>query len=133
VYRCSSSCSGVRDALARSLLAGFAAPVRAALSADPVPGCWYGQQDVSWVAYFDTLRRLGLARLGRDATRHLDAWAAVATSAGWWWPGEDVCVVVERPEVVRTEPVPAAWYGEVRLRPDGVRYRDGWRPGNKDG
>jgi hypothetical protein len=124
---------GVRDALARSLLTGFAVPVRAALSSDPLPVCWYGQQDASWVAYFDTMRRLGLARYRGDATRHLDAWEVLATSAGWWWPGEDLCVVAERPDAVETEPVPGAWYGEVRSHLRGVRYRDGWGPGRKDG
>ena len=53
---------------------------------------------------------------------------ALARSCGWWWPGEDVCVVVDRPELVRTEPVPGTWHEEIRLKRDGVRYRDGWHP-----
>jgi hypothetical protein len=90
--------------------------------------CWYGQQDASWVAYYDTLHRLGLARYGPDEAEHLDAWADLARSCGWWWPGEDVCVVVERPQAVRTEPVPGAVHDQIRLQPRGVRYRDGWQP-----
>jgi hypothetical protein len=39
-----------------------------------------------------------------------------------------VCVVVERPELVQTEPVPGTWHEEVRLRRGGVRYRDGRHP-----
>lgn len=124
---------GVRTALHRGLATGFALPVRSALAGagsagEPVPVCWYGQQDASWVAYYDTLRRLGLASHGPVETDHLDDWAALARSCGWWWPGEQVCVVVERPATVQVEPVPGALHDEVRLRRDGVRYRDGWRP-----
>ncbi|MFI5836595.1 DUF6745 domain-containing protein [Micromonospora sp. NPDC051300] len=118
---------GVRTALHRSLAHGFSLPVRAALAADgPVPVCWYGQQDASWIAYYDVLRRLGLARYRPDEDAQLDTWADLARSGGWWWPGEDVCVVVDRPEAVRTEPVPEAVHEQIRLR--GVRYRDGWEP-----
>jgi hypothetical protein len=46
----------------------------------------------------------------------------------WWWPAEDMCIVLERPELVRTESVPGTWHEEVRLRRDGVRYRHGWHP-----
>jgi hypothetical protein len=120
---------GIRTALYRSLAHGFYLPVRAALAAEgPVPVCWYGQQDASWVAYYDILHRTGLAGYRPDEIEHLGEWADLVRSCGWWWPGEDVCVVVERPEAVRTEPVPRAWHGEVRLRRHGVRYRDGWQP-----
>jgi hypothetical protein len=121
---------GVRTALHRSLAQGFRVLVRTALADDPagVPVCWYGQQDASWIAYYDILHRLGLARYQPDHLDHLGYWAALARSCNWWWPGEDVCVVVERPEVARTEPVTGTWHGEVRLRPDGIRYRDGWHP-----
>ncbi|GLY75254.1 DUF6745 domain-containing protein [Actinoallomurus iriomotensis] len=120
---------GIRTALHRSLATGFREPVLRTLAGGrPVPVCWYGQQDAAWVAYYDTLHRLGLARYGPDALDHLGDWAALARSCGWWWPGEDVCVVVERPELVQTEPVPGTWHDEVRLRRGGVRYRDGWHP-----
>jgi hypothetical protein len=120
---------GIRNALYRSLAHGFYLPVRAALaSGKPLPVCWYGQHDASWVAYYDILHRLGLARYGPDEVEHFDEWATLVRSCGWWWPGDGVCVVVERPEVVRTEPVPGTWHDEVRLGTDGVTYRDGWRP-----
>jgi hypothetical protein len=121
---------GVRTALHRSLAHGFRALVRGALADDPanLPVCWYGQQEASWIAYYDVLHRLGLAHYKPDDLDHLGYWAALARSCGWWWPGEDVCVVVDRPELARTDPVPATWHGEVRLRPDGLRYRDGWHP-----
>ncbi|SBT39152.1 hypothetical protein GA0070611_0809 [Micromonospora auratinigra] len=120
---------GVRTALHRSLAHGYRQPVRAALAGDaPVPVCWYGQQDASWIAYYDVLRRLGLARYGPDEARHLDLWADLARSCGWWWPGEDVCVVVDRPEAIHVEPVPGTAHEQVRLAPRGVRHRDGWQP-----
>jgi hypothetical protein len=120
---------GIRAALHRSLAHGFYLPVRAALAAEgPVPVCWYGQQDAAWVGYYAALQRLGLARYERDESEHLGEWAALVRSCGWWWPGEQVCVVVERPATVHTEPVPGGWHDEVRLRPRGVRYRDGWYP-----
>lgn len=120
---------GIRIALHRSLAHGFRTPIRNTLAGGrPVPVCWYGQQDAAWIAYYDALHRLGLARYGPEKLDHLGHWAALARSCGWWWPGEDVCVVVDRPELVRTEPVPGTRHGEVRLRRDGVRYRDGWHP-----
>ncbi|MEW2384753.1 DUF6745 domain-containing protein [Micromonospora sp. NPDC047707] len=120
---------GVRTALHRSLAHGWYLPLRAALPAEgPVPVCWYGQQEASWIGYYDALHRLGLAEYRPDDSEHLGLWGTLARSCGWWWPGEEVCVVVERPEAVRTEPVPGALHGEIRLPPRGVRYRDGWQP-----
>ncbi|MGH3389084.1 MAG: hypothetical protein ACRDOO_09425 [Actinomadura sp.] len=120
---------GIRTALHRSLAHGFRTPIRNTLAGGGcVPACWYGQQYAAWDAYYDALHRLGLARYGQRELDHLGHWAALARSCGWWWPGEDVCVMVDRPELVRTEPVPGTWHEQVRLRRDGVRYRDGWHP-----
>jgi hypothetical protein len=89
----------------------------------PVPICWYGNQDASWVGYFDVLRRLGRATYPPG----FDAWVAL-TRAGWWRPGEHECVLVERPSTLRVEPVPENWHAEIRLSTDSsaVVYRDGW-------
>jgi hypothetical protein len=129
---------GIREALRTSLADGFYHPVRAALARRPqaLAVCWYGQQESWWVGYYDVLRRTGLARYPAAEAEHLADWAAVARSCGWWWPGEDVCVVVERPAAIRTEPGPGSWHGEVRLRRGGgpaVEYRDGWRPDSVPG
>jgi Domain of unknown function (DUF6745) len=119
----------VQRTLFRSLADGLYLRVRATLAAaGGVPVCWYGQHEAAWVAYYDALQRLGLARYGADENRHFDAWAALARSCGWWWPGEDRCVVVERPVRVAMQTVPDAGYGELRLARDGLTYRDGWRP-----
>lgn len=117
---------GIRTALHTSLVRGVTVPVRAALG--PAPVCWYGQQDAFWIGYYDALRSLGLARYGPDGDADLDDWAALAGSANWWWPGEDVCVVADRPAELHTEPVPDGWHEQVRLAPAGVVYRDGWCP-----
>ena len=112
---------GVRQALFRSL-AGTYVPVRRALGPAPVPVGWYGHQDASWIAYHDTVHRLGLA--GRGGGEEFATWARLARAGGWWWPGEDRCVLVDRPVVLRTEPIPGAWHAEVRLL--SCVYRDGW-------
>jgi hypothetical protein len=112
---------GVRSALHTSL-AGLYLPVRASIHSGPV--CWYGQQEAWWIAYYDAWRRLGLATYRRPDAEHLDDWAALARGGGWWWPGEGVCVVSDRPELVRTRPVPGSWYEHVSVLE--VRYRDGW-------
>ncbi len=123
---------GVREALHTSLADGFYLPVRTALSTrGPLPVAWYGQQDASWIAFYDVARRLGLAHYRTDDAEQLDDWAALARSCGWWWPDERVCVVVERPRVIESEPVPDHWYDQRRLRHGSrspVVYRDGWRP-----
>nr|WP_240942733.1 hypothetical protein [Planosporangium thailandense] len=122
---------GVWEALRVSLADGLYLPVRSVLAAPGLlPTAWYGQQEAYWIAYYDMARRLELARFERTDNDHLDDWATLARSCGWWWPGEKVCVVVERPAAVHTEPVPGGRHDEVRLRRDrpAVEYRDGWCP-----
>jgi hypothetical protein len=110
---------GVRDALWRSLGRGVYVPVRAAVGAD-LPVGWYGNQDASWIAYFDALGRIGPARYPAS----FDRWVTLARAAGWWWPGERECVLVERPVELKVSPVPGAFHGEVHL--ERVVYRDGF-------
>ncbi|WP_250038094.1 hypothetical protein [Paractinoplanes maris] len=110
---------GVRNALFRSL-AGLYLPVRAALGRLPVG--WYGHQDGYWIGHVDAIRRTVTPHLGHE--REFIEWSALTRSAGWWWPGESRCVLVDRPVVLRTEPVPGAWHDEVRLV--HIEYADGW-------
>jgi hypothetical protein len=123
---------GVRDALRTSLADGFSLPVRGSLAEEGTPAvCWYGQQEAYWIGYYDTWRRLGLAQYSPVDDRQLDVWATLARSCGWWWPGETVCVVVERPAVIRVERVPGGHHEQVRPRRDdgpAIEYRDGWCP-----
>lgn len=60
-----------------------------------LPICWYGRHEAGWVAYYDTLRRLGIAHYSPAADRDLDDWVALARSCEWWWPGPTVCTVVD--------------------------------------
>lgn len=120
----------VWHALRTSLADGFYLPVRAALPTDgPVPSAFYGQQDAYWVAFYDVIRRLELTRYGRADDAQLDDWAILARTCGWWWPGEDVCVIVERPAAIRVEPLRGGWHEQVApSRGAPIEFRDGWRP-----
>lgn len=81
---------------------------------------WHGQHDAHWVAYYDIRRRIGMGGYPPADQRQLDVWAVLAKSAGWWWPGEDACVMAERPVAVYAEPLIGSHHGERRLhRPDG--------------
>ena len=115
---------GVRETLRTALTHSVTLPVRAALGPPArLPICWYGQQDAPWIAYSETLPRLGLARYATPDTARLDDWAALARATGWWWPGETVCVVVERP--VRVGPVALPEDAVARVSAPEVVYRDG--------
>jgi hypothetical protein len=125
----------VRDTLHGSVHESVGGPLRAAVAQHNGrrPGqtaglTWYGQHDAHWIAEHDIRRDLGMT-YGRDDEAQLDLWAALARSCGWWWPGEQVCVVSERPSTVHTEPVPGAMHGELRLhsgKGQAVTYPDGW-------
>lgn len=116
---------GVRDALRTALMDSVALRARAALGpVSRVPVCWYGQQDAYWIAHYDTLRRLGLAHYPQGAAERLDDWIALARVAGWWWPGEQVCVLADRPASIGPVALPADAIPS-RSTP-AVVYRDGW-------
>ncbi|WP_326834589.1 hypothetical protein VSH64_06635 [Amycolatopsis rhabdoformis] len=119
---------GVRGALQHSIRDSVTATIKAELR-EPVGLGWYGQHEAHWLAHYDAHRRLGV-HFGRESERQLDLWAETVRSCGWWWPREGVCVVTERPVVVRTEPLPGSAYGELRVHnADGpaIAYPDGWR------
>jgi len=88
-----------------------------------------GQHDAAWVGYYDIRRRSGFGGYAVADLSELDAWAALARSAGWWWPGEGLCVMAERPVEVHTEPLAGSHHGELRLHhADGpaVGFTDGF-------
>ncbi len=78
-----------------------------------------------WVGYYDALDRLGLAVYPQEETEHLGQWAALARSCGWWWPGEQMCVVVQRPETIDVGPAPGARHEESGLAPTGCATATG--------
>ncbi|GAA3719943.1 hypothetical protein GCM10022224_102350 [Nonomuraea antimicrobica] len=88
---------------------------------------WYDVLNVSQTAYRAALRDVAGVVLDDEQRRQFDLWTAVAASCHWWWPGEHVCVVSERPVALHTEV--AENNGEVRLHHStapAVRYADGW-------
>jgi hypothetical protein len=87
------------------------------------------QHEAAWIGYYDARRRAGFGGYASADLGELDIWAALATSAGWWWPGEGLCVMAERPVEVRTEPLVGSHHGELRLhRGDGpaIAFADGF-------
>lgn len=100
--------------------------VRATAGADLLGLTWYGQHDADWVALYDIYRRVAGPCFRPADNAQLDLWVLLARSCGWWWPREDVCVVAERPAVIRTEPIPGSDSGELRLHGAAVVFTDGW-------
>ncbi|MEU8635599.1 DUF6745 domain-containing protein [Amycolatopsis sp. NPDC048633] len=89
---------------------------------------WGGQHEAHWVALYDLHRRADGVRFDPADGLELDLWAALARSCGWWWPREGVCVIAERPLVVRTERGDDP-YGLVRLHHEtgpAMAFPDGW-------
>ncbi len=104
----------LRQSLQVPIAAGLTWPVRSVIGPQgTLPVCWYGPQDATWIGLYDIIRKLDLTSHGRFRPRdaeQLDEWAELARSGGWWWPGEDVCVLMERP---------------AQIAPRRVGYRDG--------
>jgi hypothetical protein len=77
------------------------------------PGLHFlGQHDAGWAAHvFEP-----------------SPWVDLARSCGWWWPRPEVCVLSERPSVLRTEPLPGADHERRLHAGDGpaVEFRDGF-------
>jgi hypothetical protein len=104
---------GRPGSLRRTVRDAVAGLVRAEIPVTGLGVHWLGQHDADWVLFLP----------------ESSPWVTIARSCGWWWPREDVCVVTERPSVLRTEPVPGE-DGVLRLHAaDGpaVEYPDGWR------
>ncbi|WP_155060098.1 DUF6745 domain-containing protein [Streptomyces blattellae] len=121
--------AAVDSPLTTSLRDAVRAPLRTAfLPADAFTLTWHGQHEAYWIAPYEIRARLGLVRyLGADA-HQLGLWADLARSTGWWWAGDGVCVLAERPAELHTERL--GDQGERRLhRADGpaVRFADGTR------
>lgn len=122
------------DAVVAPLRAALAQAIGKAADEDqlkPAGGviAFRGQHDASWIGYYDTRRRAGFGGYASADLSELDVWATLARSAGWWWPGEGLCVMAERPLAVHTEPLAGSHHGELRLhRADGpaIVFADGF-------
>jgi hypothetical protein len=118
----------VGQSLHATLTDAVAAPLRAALAQaagkaaddnEPRPTdsliAFRGQHEAAWIGYYDARRRAGFGGYAAADLGELGAWAALARSTGWWWPGEGLCVMAERPVAVHTEPLAGSHHGELRL------------------
>lgn len=108
----------VRDPLRESIRDNVLTPLRTELG-QLSDGAWRGQHDAYWIGHYDAWRRLSGLRSG--AFWQLDLWATLARSCGWWWPGDELCVVSERPVSVSV--------GDNGLHADdgpAIEYPDGW-------
>jgi hypothetical protein len=99
------------SSLRRTVRESIAGQIRLA-SAERLGLHWFGQHDVDWVSFLP----------------ESSPWVTLAKSCGWWWPRDELCVISDRPRILRTEPVPDE-DDELRLHAaDGpaVEYPDGW-------
>lgn len=118
---------GLGPALRRSVRDSVAGAVRGALTTRAGLH-WAGQHETHWIALYDLHRQVDDVRFDPGDAFELDLWATLARSCGWWWPRDGVCVIAERPLVVRTERVDGD-YGQVRLHHGtgpAVAFPDGW-------
>ncbi|MEV4257677.1 DUF6745 domain-containing protein [Spirillospora sp. NPDC049652] len=121
--------SAVLPALTRTVRDSLLIPLRDLLKAEaggPLGYSSHGQHSVHEVGAHDIWHRSGLLRLRPEDSEQLDVWTALARSCGWWWPGDEECVVSERPVDVRTETAPDGGRRPHSLDGQAVRYADGW-------
>ncbi|MCQ4120021.1 DUF6745 domain-containing protein [Rhodococcus tibetensis] len=120
--------AAVWDSLHTTLFDGVAAAIRTLLPPVVVGVTWYGQQEAHRVAYYNTYRRLGLAKFHSDDDELLDANAALTGATGWWWAFDNVCVMAERPTALHFESIPGRVHNERRLHHSdapAVHFDDG--------
>ncbi|MGC9666065.1 DUF6745 domain-containing protein [Planosporangium sp. 12N6] len=79
----------------------------------------YGQHDAAWLATFTAGDRL---RPQAGMVAGLHGLAAVARSAGWWWPFADLVILTERPVVLERDNVGRLHRGEGAA----LGYPDGY-------
>jgi hypothetical protein len=86
--------------------------------------CWYGQQEVTWIAFYVFAEKeLGVV-YPEERSRQLHLWAEIAKSCHWWWPFSKVCIISERPAVM-------TWDTNTRInihneKGPAIKYRDDW-------
>jgi hypothetical protein len=79
--------------------------------------CSYGLHDADWIAYYDSLERIGVPGL-----EPLAGIKQLAKSCGWWWPYDGICFLTERPAELHRD-------NRGRLHHESsmaIRYPDGW-------
>lgn len=89
---------------------------------------WYGQQEAYRFGFYDILREIAATRYRAEENHLLDVLTTLADTTGWWWSYDRVCVMVERPRLLHTEPTPQGAFGERRLHHDespALEFADG--------
>jgi len=121
------------DSLGASLGASLRASLWDSLGASLQASLWdslgdsrfWGQQEAHWIAFYAFCRDVVGVSFEKKRAQQLDLWSEIAQSCGWWWPYKGLCIVADRPEIVRWE----TDRDRPRLHCDSgpaLRYRDGW-------
>jgi hypothetical protein len=79
--------------------------------------CSFGLHDAPWIAYYDFLARAGV--IGGEP---LEPVRSLAEHCGWWWPYENLCLLSERPNILKRD-------NRGRLHNENgmaVGFPDGW-------
>ena len=81
----------------------------------------YGQHDVSWIAFYDTLVKAGVV-LEDKHQKWLEA-TITLTETGWWFPYKEMVVMTERPSEIHVDNQSQLH----NLNGPAVAYSDGWK------
>lgn len=79
--------------------------------------CSYGNHDAYWISFYDFIDKAGVKE-----GQALDPVRRLAETCGWWWPFEGICILTERPNVIKRD-------NRGRLHNEtgmAVGYPDGW-------
>jgi len=82
----------------------------------PIGQRGFGPADIPWLAYYEFWHTAyGLA------LKPLEPLWALARNGGWWWPFPDVCVLAERPKLIRLDSESRLHHeaGPAMVFPDG--------------
>jgi hypothetical protein len=107
--------AAVWDSLRVSVFDGAASAVRSLVRTPTGRVAWYGQQEAHRVAYYDIHRTLGTAAFRGIDHAILDTQKALVGATGWWWAFDHICVMSERPRIMRTEALPGGVHNERRV------------------
>jgi hypothetical protein len=79
--------------------------------------CSYGLHDADWIAYYESLERMGLR-----GVEPIAGLKGLAKSCGWWWPYDGICFLTDRPRELHRD-------NRGRLHNEtgaAISYPDGW-------
>ena len=115
----------LRDSLWASLWAILGASLAASLRDSKITvksTCWWGQQDLYWIAFYKFCAEIGV-KYNSDAADKLDIMNEIGLSCMWWYSFDGLIIACERPSVV-------ALNTRGVLHNDtgpAIAFRDGWK------